>query len=112
MAPAAWTLSSPCRSPTSAGPAACAERRRRICREYLTGDLVIEREISGWHRAPHVERILGRVIGALPIVIDRDVVDVRRVFGVAAPRVAHVVEIVRAEHVAAHAPAGDVAFVR
>src|SRR6266545_698307 len=73
--------------------------------------LVIEREVGRRRRPPHVERILGRVVAALPVVIDRDVVDVGGIFRVAAPRIAHVVEIVRSQHVAAEAPAGDEALV-
>src|SRR3984957_11340072 len=55
--------------------------------------------------APEIERILGRVILRLPRAVGRDLVDVAEILGQAHPRVAQIVEEIRAQHVAAEAPA-------
>ena len=44
------------------------------------------------------------MVAAFPVAVGRDIVDVGGIFGEAAPRVADVVEVVRAEHVAARVP--------
>ena len=62
-------------------------------------------------RTPQVERSPPAAGPRLPVLVDRDVVDVAGIFRVAAPRIAHVVEIVGAEHVAAEAPAVGEALV-
>ena len=51
------------------------------------------------------------MIGRRPAHLLRDVVDIAGIFREAAPRVAHVVEIVRAKHVAAEAPTLGLALV-
>src|SRR6185436_16072576 len=63
-------------------------------------------------RTPQVKRVLRRPVAALPLHSGGDVIDVRAVFGKRSPRVLHVVEIVRAEHVPPGAPAARVAARR
>src|SRR6516162_7740433 len=52
------------------------------------------------------------MIGALPVVIVGNVIHVGGIFAIAAPRVAHVMEIIGAEDVPAKTPAGGEALVR
>src|SRR2546426_687196 len=61
--------------------------------------------------APNVEGVFRRVVGRLPVRIRRDVVDVAEVLGQAVPRIADVVQAVRADDVPAEAPAVLVALV-
>ncbi len=56
--------------------------------------LVIDREFARHVRTPEIERILRLVVGRRPALVLRDVVDVAGIFREAAPRVAHVVEVI------------------
>src|ERR1700728_1663453 len=75
-------------------------------------DFIVEGEVvrRGW--TPDIEGIVRRIVFGLPVAIGRNVVDVGGIFRVAAPGVAHIVEVVRAEHVAPEAPAGAEPLVR
>src|SRR5436305_2042788 len=76
------------------------------------GNLVIDDEVIRRRRSPDVERILERMIGALPFDVGRNEVDVVRVFGEAAPRVLDVTEVVGSDHVPPDTPAAHIAAVR
>jgi hypothetical protein len=54
-------------------------RPGRSCPRLLRR-LVIEGEVMRRVRAPHVERIFGRLVARLPVLVDRDIVDVAGVF--------------------------------
>ena len=79
--------------------------RAAFTRRAARRALVIDDEIVGHRRSPDVERILGRIVARGPFDVGRNEVDVVRIFGEAAPGIAHVTEIIRADHMAAHAPA-------
>src|SRR6185295_17691279 len=87
-----------------------------ICqaRLSLSAEMFLGIDEEDWRhvRAPQIERVLGRPVGAFPAVTRRDVIDVGGILAERAPRVLDVVEIVRAEDVAAGAPAVLVAFIR
>ena len=70
---------------------------------------MIDDEVVGHRRSPDVERVLGRVIAGDPFDVGGHEVDAERILGEAAPRVLHVMKVVRAEDVAADAPAFRVA---
>src|ERR1700722_12266361 len=72
--------------------------------------LVIMNEILGDVGAPRVEGIIRQVVARGPVAGHRDVVDVGGIFAEAAPRILHIVEVVRAEHMAAPAPTFGKAF--
>src|ERR1700674_2522404 len=76
-----------------------------------SGRLVVAHETIRRLRPPDVEGILRRVIAVLPGLVDRDVIDVGGIFGIAAPRIAPVVEIIRPEYMPAETPAAGKAFV-
>src|SRR5262245_51804582 len=65
----------------------------------------VEAKVVGNGRPPAIEGVLGGKVPRLPGAVLGDVVEVEEVLREAAPRVAVVVEEVRADHVAAHAPA-------
>ena len=71
----------------------------------------VEREFARHIRPPEIERILRLVVGGRPALFLRDVVDVAGIFRETAPRIAHVVEVVGAEHVTAETPAFGPALV-
>src|SRR5215475_872743 len=73
--------------------------------------LGIDGEIVGRLRAPQRQRVLGLVVAWFPRLRLGNVIDIAGIFGEAAPRVLHVMEIVGAEHVAAESPAPGVALV-
>src|ERR1700691_5526965 len=64
----------------------------------------------GW--TPDIEGIMRRIVFGLPVAVGRDIVDISGIFRIAAPGVAHIMEVVRAEHMAPEAPAGAEALVR
>src|SRR4030095_13219682 len=66
--------------------------------------LVVLDEVIGRRRTPYIERVLRRVVFSAPVEVGRNEVDVVRVFGEAAPGVAHVIEVIRADHVPPDAP--------
>src|SRR5262245_11656802 len=68
-------------------------------------------EIGGHVGAPRVERVGRRVVLGLPGHVGRDVVDVAKILGEAAPGIADVMEEIRTDDVAAEAPAVAVALV-
>src|SRR3954447_25341613 len=76
----------------------------RFCAQLLR-DLKIMREVFRRIRTPQIERILRRVIAVLPILGDRNVVDVAGILGVAAPRSGDVRKIGRARPGGAGSPA-------
>src|SRR5262245_56859296 len=86
------------RSHGSAGPPPRNSRARPV--PALGRQFVIEGEILGRSRTPDVKRVRRRVIAGLPVMIDRDVVDVGGILRVASPRIAHVMKVIGAEHVA------------
>src|SRR6478672_9952149 len=73
--------------------------------------LVIVNEVLGDVRPPRIEGIVRGVIPRYPVAGGGDVVDIGGIFAEASPRILHIVEVVRAEHVAAQAPAFDEALV-
>src|SRR4029079_11243826 len=72
---------------------------------------VVDRKFARHLRTPEIKRILRLVIGGRPTLVLRNVVDIARIFGEAAPRVAHVVEIVGAKHMPPETPAFGPALV-
>ncbi len=86
--------------------------RSRASRVAASSRFVVEGEICRRDRPPDVERVVARMVTRVPVEIRGDVVDVGRIFRIAAPGVADVVEIVRAQHVAAEPPAGGETAVR
>src|SRR5882757_10021587 len=62
-------------------------------------------EIVGRGRAPDVERILGRVVAALPVAIGGHEIDAGRIFAERPPWVADIVEEVGAQDVPPETPA-------
>src|SRR4030095_12299457 len=73
--------------------------------------LMVLDEVIGRRRTPDVERVFRRVVFRAPVEIGRNEVDVVRVFGEAAPGVAHVIEVIRADDVPPDAPPIGVAAV-
>ena len=73
---------------------------------HLGGDFLVLSEVGRHGRPPDVERVVGGKIPGLPGAGLRDLVEVVEVLGEAAPRVADVVEEVRADDVAPESPAG------
>src|SRR5207248_5090760 len=67
--------------------------------------LAVEPEVVGHRRPPAIERVALRKIARPPGALLGDVVEVVEVLGERAPRVADVIEEVRADDVAAEAPA-------
>src|SRR6266550_9634745 len=65
---------------------------------------VVDDEVVGHRRAPDIERVGRRMIGRLPVDIGGNEVDIVGIFGEAAPRIAHVAEIVRTDDVSSDAP--------
>src|SRR5712691_13114769 len=101
----------PLRSMRATIPAPSLTLPRRRGRESgLLRGLGVDDEIIGRRGPPQRERVLGPVALRLPLLGPGNVIDVAGIFGEAAPRVLHVVEIVRAEHVAAEAPSFDIAL--
>src|SRR5690349_13655171 len=82
----------------------CCAARASASREFVVDDKVL-----GQRRPPDVERVLGRVVPGGPLAAGFDEVDVERVLRIAAPGVAHVTEVVGAEHMTPDAPALRVA---
>src|SRR5208337_5638876 len=72
--------------------------------------LVVVHEVLGWIGSPDVEGILRRVVGGFPVEVGRDKVDAGRIFAIAAPGIADIMEIVRSEDMPSKAPAPAVAF--
>src|SRR5215211_3518142 len=68
-------------------------------------------EIVGRLGPPHRQRVLRFVIAGFPRLRLGDVVDIAGILREAAPRILHVMEIIRAQHVATETPALAVAFV-
>ena len=50
-------------------------------------------------------------MAALPLAAGRNVVDVMRVLAIASPRIAHIVEEIRAKNVTSQSPPGEVAVI-
>src|SRR5215471_2064805 len=73
---------------------------------------VIYREVRWRVGTPDIEGIFGGMIASLPVDVGRNVVDVAGIFGIAAPGVADVMEIIRAEHMTAETPARAVSLRR
>src|ERR1700721_995563 len=73
--------------------------------------LVVMNEVLGDIRAPGIEGIVRGVIPRRPVAGGGDVVDIGGIFAETSPRILHVVEGFRAEHVAAQAPAFGEALV-
>src|SRR5690242_5894877 len=71
--------------------------------------LVVAAEILRHWRAPAIERVLGRMVAGPPRPVARDLVDVAEILGHAHPGIAHIVEEVRPQHMAAEAPAVAIA---
>src|SRR5580693_5730601 len=61
---------------------------------------------------PYVERIFRRVVAAVPVAIGGDKVDAGRIFAERSPRVADIVEIVRAQDVAPETPSAREALIQ
>src|SRR6266849_1653737 len=81
--------------------------RRRAATPRLGLDLAVEPEVVGHRRPPAVEGVALRKIARLPgAPAFGDVVEVVEVLGERPPRVADVIEEVRADDVTAEAPAG------
>src|SRR4029079_13859210 len=94
---------------------AMTEKRRSIAPrkkpKSALAAFVVDRELARNVGTPEVERILRLVVGGRPAFVLRDVVDVAGIFRETAPRITHVVEIVRAQHMTAKTPALGPAFV-
>src|SRR4029453_2550397 len=73
---------------------------------------VIDDEIVRHRRSPDVERVFRRIVARIPLHVGGNEVDVVGVFGEAAPGVANVAKIIRADHMATHTPAVSVAATR
>ena len=73
--------------------------------KLLSWDFIVRDEILGRWRPPNVKRIRRWVIGSEPVEIVRYEVNTARIFGIAAPRIAYVVEVIGAEHMTTEAPA-------
>jgi hypothetical protein len=65
---------------------------------------VIVGEVGRRFRPPDIERVLRRVIVAIPVVVGRNKIDVGRIFAVAAPGIAHIMEVIGPEDMAAKTP--------
>src|SRR5262245_16841680 len=89
-------------------PESPVTRMRRIVGTWLSStlQLSIAAEVLGHRRPPAIERIGFREIAGLPRACFRDVVEIMVVLGPRAPRVARVIEEVRADDVTAQTPAG------
>src|SRR6185312_4728347 len=70
-----------------------------------TSRLVIVNEVLGDVRAPGIEGIVRWMVSRGPVAGRGNVVDIGGVFAEASPRILNVVEVIRAEHVSAQAPA-------
>jgi hypothetical protein len=79
---------------------------RRISR------LGIVREIVRRVRPPHVERILRRVVAALPVAIGGHIIDAGRIFAERPPGVADIVKEIGAQDVPAEAPSARKALIQ
>src|SRR3984885_12393960 len=66
---------------------------------------VVMHEVFRDVRPPGIKRILRGVIARRPVDRRRDVVDIGGIFGKAAPGILDVVEVIRAQHMTAQAPA-------
>src|SRR5690242_8490678 len=73
-------------------------------RDVAASRLGVMREIVRRIRAPHIERILWRVVAALPVAIGRDEVDPGGIFAERPPRIADIVEEIGAQHVPPQSP--------
>src|SRR5262245_24220404 len=81
---------------------------RRIVNAWLSStlQLAIAAEVLGHRRPPAIERVGFGEVAGLPRARFRDVIEVVVVLGPRTPRIARVVEEVRADDVATQAPAG------
>src|SRR5947207_13585225 len=78
---------------------------------WVSGDFGVVYEVVGRRGTPLVERVLGGKVAGRPGHPRGNEIDFCGVLGERSPRVSHVVKIIRAEHVAAGAPAFAVATV-
>src|SRR5262245_777742 len=86
-----------------------ALRRSRRVGLLLASLFEIADEILRHRRPPAIQRFVQRIVLRLPRAVARNAIYVAEILGQAVPRIAHVVEEVGADDVAAEAPAVAVA---
>src|SRR5580693_1368349 len=73
---------------------------------------MIDGEVRWWVWTPEIEGIVRRTVFGPPAAVGRNVVYIRGIFRVAAPGIAHIVEVIRTKHMTTESPARAETFVR